>query len=126
MILLNDFFSDEKFVEIESVQDIETTSNNSTLIFHYKDELLETFKFCSKNNISYGVYISSIKEFIFVSNLNAKYVFVTKDISKIIQNIANEYLSDTKVIVIIKNINEIEEIAKDSIDGVFFYDIILA
>ena len=119
MILLNEFFSDEKFFEVKNRNEIKTSPNNSTLIFEYKDNLLETFKFCDENNIPYGVKISSIKEFIFISSLNAKYAFVNKDIAKSIQQIANEYLSDTKVIVFIQNDDEIEEIARNGIDGVF-------
>jgi hypothetical protein len=120
MILLNEFFSEEIFFKLDSKEEIKNSPNNSTLVFDYKDELLETFKFCFENGIPYSVHISSIKEFIFILNFNAKYAFVEKKIAQEIQIVANEYLSDTKIIVTIENSNEISEIAQKGIDGVFF------
>jgi hypothetical protein len=76
MIILNDKrFSDEKFFEIKTKEDIQNSKNNSTLLFQYNEQDIELYKFCQKNNIPYAVEITSITEFIFINNLDAKYAF---------------------------------------------------
>jgi len=119
MIILEKPFSEEIFVKVKTLEDIKNTPNNSTLIFDYCDSSIDVFNFCKLNNIPYGVNISHIKELIFISNLNAKYAFADNiKNAKILQQIANEYLLDTKIILYIENFNEIEEIAMSGIDGV--------
>jgi len=119
MIILNEPFSNEKFIKIKSIEDIKNTPNNSTLIFNYCDSSLEVFNFCKNNNIPYGVHIKNIKELIFISNLNSKYAFADNlENAKLFQKIANEYLLDTKIILLIDSFEEIEKVALLGIDGV--------
>jgi hypothetical protein len=62
---------------------------------------------------------TSIKEFIFIHNLNAKYAFCNDlEIAKNLQKIADNYLSDTKVIIKAP-LKKIEKIALLEIDGIF-------
>ena len=119
MIILNEPFSYEKFIKVKTIEDIKKTPSNSTLIFDFCESSLSIFEFCKNNDIPYGVNINSIKELIFISNLNAKYAFVD-NIQKatIFQKIANEYLLDTKIILWINSFEEIEKIALLGIDGV--------
>jgi len=119
MIILEAPFSNEKFHFVKTLEDIKNSPNNATLIFKYCDSSLELYSFCQRNNIPYGVYVSSIKEQIFVSSLNAKYIFT--DIienAKKFQEVANEYLLDTKVIFLALSLDEIEKIAPLGIDGI--------
>ncbi len=119
MIILEAPFSYEKFIKVKTLDDIKNTTSNSTLIFDYCESSLTLFEFCKHNNIPYGVNISSIKELIFISNLNAKYAFADNiEKAKIFQKIANEYLLDTKIIVYINSFEEIEKVAMFGIDGV--------
>ena len=119
MIILNEPFSYEKFIKVNTIEDIKNTPSNSTLIFDFCESSLSIFEFCKNNNIPYGVNINFIKELIFISNLNAKYAFVD-NIKKAttFQKIANEYLLDTKIILWINSFEEIEKIALLGIDGV--------
>ncbi|EDM23882.1 hypothetical protein FE773_03365 [Caminibacter mediatlanticus TB-2] len=119
MLILEKPFCKETFFRVKTLDDIKNSPNNSTLIFHYCDSSLELFNFCKNNNIPYGVIISNIKELIFVSNLKAKYIF-TDILQKAssFQKIANEYLLDTKIVYLISNFNEIEEVAILGIDAV--------
>ncbi|WP_457564642.1 hypothetical protein [Caminibacter sp.] len=118
MKILEKPFCDETFFKITSIDDIKNSPPNSTLIFNYCDSTLEVFNFCKNNNIPYGVIINSIKELIFVTNLKAKYVFTDIDKkAKEFQEIANEYLLDTKVVYLADSFDEIEKIAKLGIDA---------
>jgi hypothetical protein len=120
MIILNDKrFSDEEFCEIKTKKDIITSNNNSTLLFKYNENDIELYKYCKKNNIDYAVEITSITEFIFIHNLSAKYAFCNDlEIAKSLQKIADNYLSDTKVIIKAP-LKKIEKIALFEIDGIF-------
>ncbi len=120
MIILNDKrFSDEKFFEIKTKEDIQNSKNNSTLLFQYNEQDIELYKFCKKNNIPYAVEITSITEFIFISTLDAKYAFCSDlEIAKNLQKIADNYLSDTRIIVKAP-LKKIEKIAIFEIDGIF-------
>ena len=119
MIILEPPFSCEKFTKVKTLEDIKNSSGNSTLIFDYCNSSLELYNFCKINSIPYGVKIISIKELIFVANLNAKYIFCdTIEKAKKFQKIANDYLMDTKIILLISNLDDIENIADFGIDGI--------
>ena len=119
MIILNEPFSYEKFVKVKTLEDIKSTPSNSTLIFDYCESSLTIFEFCKINSIPFGVNINSLKELIFISNFNAKYAFADNiENAKIFQKIANEYLLDTKIILLINSFEEIETIAMLGIDGI--------
>jgi len=119
MIILEPPFSQEKFKKVKTLEDIKNSPSNSTLIFDYSDSLFELYSFCKINNIPYGVNIISVKELIFTANLNAKYIFCdTIEKAKKFQKIANEYLMDTKIILLVSNFNDIENIASFGIDGI--------
>ena len=119
MLILEEPFSSEKFVKVKTLEDIKNTPANSTLIFDYCESSLEVYNFCKINDIPYGVNIIAVKELIFISNLNAKYAFCdTIEKAKKFQKIANEYLMDTKIILIVSNFDDIENIANFGIDGI--------
>jgi len=119
MLILEAPFNSETFHFVTTLDEIKKTPPNSTLVFNYCDSSLDLYNFCKINSIPYGVIISEIKQQIFVSNLNAKYIF-----TDIIQNavqfqeIAEKYLLDTKVIYLADSLDEIEKIAKLGIDGI--------
>jgi len=119
MIILDKPFNEENFIKVKTINDIKNTPNNSTLIFDYCNSSLDIYNFCKIHNISYGVNVKGIKELIFISNLNAKYAFADNiKQAEIFQKIANEYLLDTKIILYIKDLDEIEKVAMFGIDGV--------
>ena len=116
MKILEKPFCDETFVYVKTLEDIKNSPNNATLIFEYCDSSLEVYNFCKINNIAYGVKVNNIKEMIFCTNLNAKYVFCnTLKKAKTFQKIVDEYLIDTQVVLLIDSLDKIEEIVKHKI-----------
>lgn len=111
----------EELFKINSTNDIKNTNANSTVLFNYSDEIA---KYCFENEISFAVVINSIKEAIYSNNLNAKYIITNKELSKELQKIADNYMYDAKILVIIESSDEFEEIAKAQIDGVIFKNLI--
>jgi hypothetical protein len=120
MLILEKPFNNENFVKINSFEEIKTTPSNSTLIFKYDDNLIDTFVFCKENDISYGVIINNIKELIFISNLNAKYAFTDNlENAKIFQKIAENYLLDTKIIFLANSLDVIEILVQYPFQSLF-------
>ncbi len=108
------------FYKIKTIEDIKNTPSNSILLFDFNKEIM---KFCKENDIKYAVIVSSILEAILANNLNATFIIINKKIAKKIQEIANEYLFDSKILVKIVFEWEIETFAKLGIDGVLLKDI---
>ena len=77
------------------------------------------YNFCKINNIPYGVKVNNIKEMIFCTNLNTKYIFCdTIKNAKVFQKIVDEYLIDTQIVLLVKDLENIEEIVKHRIDAI--------
>ena len=106
---------------ITSIEDIVDTKANSTLLFFYNLELL---KYSYENELSSAVIVTSIKDAIYSNNLNAKYIISENDLATQIQKIADNYMYDSKNLVIINSNEEFEQTAKAQIDGAIFKELI--
>lgn len=107
--------------KIKAVSDIEKTEPNSIVLFDFDIELL---KYCSKNDIDNAVFIKNLLQSVYAHNLKAKYIICTKELVEQIQDLADHYLFDSKVLAVIEDSSEIEELAKKHIDGVIYSKVI--
>ena len=122
MILIGDkLIPFATFFNISSIDEIKKTKANSLISFRYNENLL-TYSY--KNDLDYAVVINSIKEAIYTNNLNAKYIICQKELAKEVQKIADNYMFDSKVLAVIESSNEIEEIAKNEIDGIIYKNVL--
>ena len=122
MIILGDkIIPYENTSFISSIGEIENTKANSTLVFIYDVELL---KYCYENELSSAVIVTSLTEAIYCNSLNAKYIISDKHLAIQIQKIADNYMYDSKNLVIISSNEEFEDIVKDEIDGVIYKDLL--
>jgi len=108
------------FYHISDVDTITHTPPSSLLYLENVIEERDIIEYCNANALRYGVLVSSILELILAHNLNASYIFVTKELAKSAQEIAQEYLFDAKIVVHIRDESEIEELALLGIDAVIF------
>lgn len=106
---------------VSSIEEIVNTKANSTLLFFYNLELL---KYSYENELSSAVIVTSIKDAIYSNNLNAKYIISENDLATQIQKIADNYMYDSKNLVIINSNEEFEQTAKAQIDGAIFKELI--
>lgn len=111
----------EDIIYIKNIENIKNTKANSTIIFHYDEKALE---YSYKNNLSSAVIVSSIKESIYCNSLNVKYIISEKNLSCEIQKIADNYMFDSKNLVIIDSNEEFEQTAISQIDGVIYRELI--
>ena len=122
MILIGDkLVPFEDVFLIKNIKDIENTKANSTVLFDFNEEILT---YCYKNELFCAVVVNSIKEAIYCNNLNVKYIISEKELSIELQKIADNYMYDSKNLVIINSNEEFDHIAKDEIDGVIYRDLI--
>ena len=122
MILIGDkIILFNTFTNISTIEEIQNTRANSIISFRYNENLLE---YSSLNEVSFAVIVKSIKEAIYANALNALYIICDKQLSKSVQKIADNYMFDSKVLAIIESNEEIEEIAKNEIDGIIYKELI--
>ena len=111
----------EEVIYIKNIENIKYTKANSTIIFDYDEKTLE---YSYKNNLSSAVVVSSIKEAIYCNSLNVKYIISEKNLACEIQKIADNYMYDTKNLVIIDSNEEFEQTTIAQIDGVIYRELI--
>ncbi|NQY93969.1 MAG: hypothetical protein HRT43_07370 [Campylobacteraceae bacterium] len=122
MILLGDEIIEyETLSSIKNSQDILSTKANSTLVFQYNIDLI---KYCHENALGFAVLIKDIKEAIYTSQFDVKYILCDKSIVNSVQKIAENYMFDAKILVIIDNSDEIEWVAQNEIDGAIYNHVI--
>jgi len=114
------FIENENFYHIADIDAVIKTPPSSTLYLEFSEENLDIISYLNNNNINFALSIANITELIYASTLNAKYIFVHKDLAKSSQDIAESYLFDAKILVMIEDESEIEEFAIMGIDGVLF------
>jgi len=122
MILIGDKnIACETIEKITSVSDISSTTANTTILYSFDFEIL---RYGEKNNISSCVITKNLQEVIYASSFGVKYIVVEKNISKHAQDIANNYMLDSKILVVIDTNDEIVDNALDEIDGVIYKEVV--
>lgn len=118
MIIIGDEYIPYETVCVITHQDeIQSTPSGSTVFFKF-DLLL--MQYCHKNKVPYAVWVDDIKEAIYANALGAKYCISALNVAKSIQQIADDYLFDTKNLVQITSSEMIYEAALSRIDGVIY------
>ncbi|WP_419764761.1 MAG: hypothetical protein ACNI28_13320 [Arcobacter sp.] len=122
MIIIGDkLIPYEETFYISSIDEISNTKPNSTIFFEYDENIL---KYCFENGLLFGVIINSLKESIYANSLQAKYIICTNALDKTIQDLAENYMFDSKVLSIIDTSEQIESVATNKIDGVIYKDLL--
>ena len=114
------YFESQNLYIVKDQDEILQTPPNSIVFIENIDLNIELINFCIKNNITFSLKITSIKEALFANQFGAIYLICSIDLAKSIQSLAESYLFDTKVLVQIDDDKYIEELAKFGVDGVIF------
>jgi hypothetical protein len=118
IIIGHDLVAFKPFYKIENCDEITKTPSNSTIIFEFGGSE-NIIKFCQKNSVKFAVEVKIPKEALLVNAVGASYIVInSKKTAKCIQNLAEQYLFDAKILLKIKDEDEIEKAAKCGIDGV--------
>ena len=115
LIFNHPLIKSEKFYQINSIEDISHTPSNSIVRFRFSDKNAPLITFCQENGVKCAVDIENITQAILASNLGANFLIAPQESAKAIQNIAETYLFDAKILAIS---DDIEQMALLGIDGV--------
>ena len=121
LIIGDENISYEKIEKVVSVSDIVSTSPNSTVLYSFDFELL---KYTQEHHLNSAIIVKDLKELIYASTFTVKYIIVEKNIAKHAQEIVNNYMLDSKILIIITSDDEIVENALDEIDGVIYKSVV--
>ena len=75
---------------------------------------------CKANDLPFALTISSLKEALLTNALGAAFLVCQHEQAIEIQKIAEEYLFDTRILVLVEEEREIETMARFGIDGIVF------
>jgi len=122
MILLgHKYFPSDSLYKIKTWEDVEKTPANSIVFIDFAQKnFFAMIQNCNKNSVRFAVLAHNIKEIVFAHQFGATYIVVERALVKSAQHIANEYLFDGKILAIIEQEDEIEELALLGVDGVIF------
>jgi hypothetical protein len=111
----------ENIYNITNIDDIRNTPANSIVTHNYDITMI---KYAQVNNIRNAIKVKNITQAIFCNALEVDYILVEENISKVIQNIAQNYMFDTKILEIISKEDDIENVAIKEIDGCIYESIL--
>ena len=119
------FIQSPSFYHIQDIEAINNTPPSSTIFINFDEHNLDIIEHLNSNEIDFAVGVKNITEIIYASTLNASYIIIEKSISLDAQNIANNYLFDSKILVSLSDEKEIHNMALLGVDGVIFPNAII-
>jgi hypothetical protein len=119
-IIGHPWIESERFVTVDSMEKITGSPAGSVLLFDDLSVSIELLHYCQREGLPFALRAGEAKTALFAHALNARYVIAEKVIVQAIQELAQNYLFDTQILVEIQNENEIEKYARMGIDGVIF------
>ncbi len=113
-----------RFHKVFTQKDIKGTEANQIVLLEPLVDSHTLAKYCKDNQVPFAVTVNTLQEAIFANALGASYMICEEDDALIIQPIAQEYLFDARILVLIHDEKEIAKISRFSIDGVIFSEAI--
>ena len=125
LIFGHKFIPSESLYHITDIDGVINTPPSSTIYLEFSEENLDIIEHANSNQMQFALDVKNITELIYASAFGAKYIILSREIAKIAQDIAENYLFDAKILVHISDNTEIEEFALLGIDGVIFSNAII-
>lgn len=119
------FLKSENFYHVYDTEAILNTPPSSTLYIEFDEKNLDIINHATLNLIKIAIRVKNITEILYASSLGASYIVVEKELAKTAQDLAQSYLFDAKILVLIEDEDEIEELALLEVDGVIFSNAII-
>lgn len=108
------------FVRATEIHQIAQSLASVVVYFYATDEkAFELSAHCSENGVKYAVWVASPLEWALMVNFKPSYILVENE-PKTYQSLADDYLSDARVLWVIDKEEQIEQALKIRIDGVVF------
>ena len=114
------FLESPKFYHVFDIDTILTTPPASTIYLEFQEGNLDIINYLKENAITFALKVENITEVAYANALGAAYIIVETALAKTAQKIAENYLFDAKILVVIEEESEIEELVLLGVDGVVF------
>ncbi|GIT98591.1 hypothetical protein [Sulfurovum sp. TSL1] len=124
IIIGHPWIKSNRFFKVFSLECIEKSQTDDIILL---EPLVDSHAYavhCQENNIPFAIVANNLEDALFANALGAKYIICEEDHALMIQPIANEYLFDSRILVLIHSEKEISKIARGGVDGVIFADAI--
>jgi len=124
IIIGHPWIKNSHFRKVFSLEDIEKTSKDEIVLLEPLVDSHPFAAYCQENNITFAVVVNTLDDALFANALDAKYIICEEDDALMIQPIAQDYLFDTQILVLIHSEKQISKIARGGVDGVIFAEAI--
>ena len=124
LIIGHPWIKSQKLRKVFSIEDIKKSHADEIVLLEPLVDSHVFAEYCQENSIAHAVVTTSLEDALFANALGAKYMICEEDVALMIQPVAQEYLFDARVLVLIHNKKEIVKIARGGIDGVIFAEAI--
>ena len=108
------------FKRVFSREEIKRLGDGEIALLEPLAESITLAQFCQAEGIPFSVTVNEIRNALFANALGAAYIICQQEDAMEFQPIAERYLFDTKILVLVEEEKEIERMARFSIDGVIF------
>ena len=119
------FIPSTSMYHVLDIDSITNTPSSSIIHIEFNEENLDIIEHAKLNNISFSLSVKNVREVIYACALNASFIIVSKDLAQQAHKLATDYLFDAKILVLVENENEIEELALLGVDGAIFSNAII-
>jgi hypothetical protein len=120
IVIGHQYFRGEPLYRINSIEDVQKTPSNSTTLVKFSPENLSLIHHLSENSISTAFEVSSITETVLSENYGASHIIVPQELAKDVQEMADNYLFNAKIFIVVNSDEELEKFAKIGVDGAIF------
>jgi hypothetical protein len=124
IIMGHPWIKSNRFFKIFSIKGIEKSQADDIVLLEPLVDSHPIAVHCQENAIPFSVVVSTLDDALFANALGAKYIICEEEDALMIQPLANEYLFDTRILVLIHSVKEISKIARGHVDGVIFAEAI--
>ncbi len=124
IIIGHPWIESSRFHKVFSQEDIEKSEVDDIVLLEPLSDSIGLAKYCKNNDIPYAVSVNTLTEALFCNALDANFILCKEKVACIIQPVAQEYLFDTKVLVLAQDEKDIDQFARSGIDGVIFAEAI--
>ncbi len=114
----------QRFCKVFSIEDIKNSAPENIVLLEPLVDSHSFAAYCQENSIDFAVVVNTLDDAVFANALGAKYMICEEDDALMIQPIAQEYLFDTQILILIHSDKEISKIARGGVDGVIFAEAI--
>lgn len=114
------YIPSQPFYHIDSIEAIRRTPANSVVALYFSVENLDIIDYLRQNSIRFALHVESITDAVIAENLGTSYLIVLPKHGSQIQQVAEHYLFNAKVLGYIEDIKDLEDLIELRLDGAIF------